>query len=489
MKKLILTVLVLMASVLVFPLFSQTETEPVALGLPGDNFNLYAVLDVFQKSKTLEEFEREINDRENNINNLDLNNDNYIDYIGVVSHKEGNTNLIVLRDIINDRGFQDVAVIEVTKTNGGAVFIQIIGDEDLYGEDYIIEPSGAIYTTRTPNPGYVYPDGYSISGLRGDFDFYINDWPIVINLFTPSFRVYISPWYWGYYPSYWRPWSPIFYYNYWSFNHHYYQNNLYRRNVSVRYPSYYSNYVKRRNVSPIVNDYRRSGTYDRTYEGRTFKRPTTPTRPQGESSRRPGNQQTTRPQGESSRRPGNQQTTRPQGEASRKPGNQQTTRPQGESSRRPGNQQTTRPQGEASRKLGNQQTTRTQGESSRRPGNQQTTRPQGEPSRRSENQQTTRPQGESSRKPGNQQTTRPQVQPQVRQENRQPARPQVQPPVRQENRQPARPQVQPPARQENRQSARPQGPPSARQENRQSARPQGQPAREAKKSNPPERQN
>jgi hypothetical protein len=49
-------------------LFSQVENE-AALGLPGDNLNLYAVLDVF---KTVEEFERAINTRDANINNLDL---------------------------------------------------------------------------------------------------------------------------------------------------------------------------------------------------------------------------------------------------------------------------------------------------------------------------------------------------------------------------------------------------------------------------------
>jgi hypothetical protein len=33
------------------PLFSQVENEAVALGLPGDNLNLYAVLDVFKIQK------------------------------------------------------------------------------------------------------------------------------------------------------------------------------------------------------------------------------------------------------------------------------------------------------------------------------------------------------------------------------------------------------------------------------------------------------
>lgn len=45
------------------PVFSQNTDSPVALGLPGDNFNLYAVLDFFQKSQILEEFERKINDK------------------------------------------------------------------------------------------------------------------------------------------------------------------------------------------------------------------------------------------------------------------------------------------------------------------------------------------------------------------------------------------------------------------------------------------
>ena len=65
--------------------FSQNDDEVVALGLPGENLNLYAVLDIFQKSPTLVAFEKSINDKETNINNLDLNNDRAIDYINVVS--------------------------------------------------------------------------------------------------------------------------------------------------------------------------------------------------------------------------------------------------------------------------------------------------------------------------------------------------------------------------------------------------------------------
>ena len=34
------------------------------LGLPGDNLNLYAVMDLFRNSETLEDFERSLNDPE-----------------------------------------------------------------------------------------------------------------------------------------------------------------------------------------------------------------------------------------------------------------------------------------------------------------------------------------------------------------------------------------------------------------------------------------
>ena len=51
------------------------------LGLPGDNLNLYAVMNLFQESETLEKFEQNLNSEESMINNLDMNGDKLIDYI------------------------------------------------------------------------------------------------------------------------------------------------------------------------------------------------------------------------------------------------------------------------------------------------------------------------------------------------------------------------------------------------------------------------
>ena len=71
MKNIFLTSLVLSISLLSSPVFSQTEDDSTLLGLPGDNLDLYAVLDLFQKSKTIEDFEKSLNEEKTGINNLD----------------------------------------------------------------------------------------------------------------------------------------------------------------------------------------------------------------------------------------------------------------------------------------------------------------------------------------------------------------------------------------------------------------------------------
>ena len=120
------------------------------LGLPGDNLNLYAVMTLFQESETLEKFEQELNSQEQMINNLDLNGDKLIDYISVSDFVDGNIHNIVLRTSLDRNEQQDVAVFVVEKLSNGAVQIQLIGDEALYGPNYIVEP---IYA-ETSNPGY-----------------------------------------------------------------------------------------------------------------------------------------------------------------------------------------------------------------------------------------------------------------------------------------------------------------------------------------------
>lgn len=34
-------------------------------------------------------------------------------------------------------------------------------------------------------------------------------WPSVRYVYTPGYKVYVSPWRWHYYPAWWRPWHPL----------------------------------------------------------------------------------------------------------------------------------------------------------------------------------------------------------------------------------------------------------------------------------------
>jgi hypothetical protein len=85
MEKSFRPLFVLAFSLLFAPVFSQTVKDTPLLGLPGDNLDLYAVLDLFQKSKTIEDFEKTLNDSKTGINNMDLNLDTKIDFIKVAA--------------------------------------------------------------------------------------------------------------------------------------------------------------------------------------------------------------------------------------------------------------------------------------------------------------------------------------------------------------------------------------------------------------------
>jgi hypothetical protein len=347
MRKNSLYFTILLANLFSLSVFAQSDKEPEALGLPGDNLNLYAVLDVFQKSKTLEDFEKAINDKDNNINNLDLDDDKNIDYIQVVSEKNGDSHSIVLQVAVNEKERQDIAVIDVTKDKKGKVVVQIIGDEELYGKDYIVEPAGEANISGTPNPGYK-SDGtviinnnttnnYSTTNNNNASNVSsVSAWPVVLFLFTPLYMPYISPWHWGYYPPYWHPWRPVFYHNYWGYHSHFYGNHYYHRTVVIRNPGRYNHYNSRRNTSALVRNNRVNGNYRGTYDGRTYRKPAAPTaRPVVRPSNRPAtNRPSTRPVSPSTNRP----STRPVSPID-KGGSRPTTRPNMPNNNRP----TTRP--------------------------------------------------------------------------------------------------------------------------------------------------
>jgi len=196
------------------------------LGLPGDNLNLYAVMKLFQESETLEAFERNLNAEDSRINNLDLNGDNMVDYLTVADYVDGNEHTIVLRSVLDRNEYQDVAVFTVEKFRDGSVQIQLIGDQALYGKNYIVEP---IYA-ETPNPGYrgTAVSRNNVSVVTTTYH-EVAAWPMISFIYSPRYTVWRSSWYWGYYPVYWRPWRPFYWHYYYGYHSHW-------------YPDYYAHY-------------------------------------------------------------------------------------------------------------------------------------------------------------------------------------------------------------------------------------------------------
>src|SRR6476620_6464675 len=133
MKKFLIPYLVAAMCLLALPAFSQTDEDTTALlGLPGDNLDLYAVLTLFQKSKTIEIFEKTLNDEQTKINNLDLNLDKKVDFIKVKTTQGKDSSFtFVLQVDVTKTETQDVAVIYLSKEKG-KVNMQIVGDEALY---------------------------------------------------------------------------------------------------------------------------------------------------------------------------------------------------------------------------------------------------------------------------------------------------------------------------------------------------------------------
>jgi hypothetical protein len=247
--------------------------QPKSLGLPGDNLNLYAALKVFQESKTLEDFEKSINDPERKINNLDLDGDDQIDYISVIDKVKDNVHSITLRVGVNSREQQDVAVFVVTKESDNRVYIQVVGDEDLYGKDYIIEPNYA--TDGTPNPGFRsdFDDEYIPSERRTISYVEVATWPIVQYIYVPTYRPWVSIWGWNNYPIWWRPWRPYswhwysgYHYNYFNIYFGYYSRSSFYRNSNWYNWNYGNNGWRSRSVVYI-------NRYQQGYFRNTYNRP------------------------------------------------------------------------------------------------------------------------------------------------------------------------------------------------------------------------
>jgi len=191
-------------TLLLFALCTALQAQGTATdstGLPGDHLNLSAVLNLFKSSNSLEAFENSLNKEKSQINNLDLNEDGEVDYIRVVAHQSGDFHAIVLQVPINAAESQDVAIIEIEKTGKEQALLQIIGEEWLYGPNYIVEPF-----EESMNGGEGGPSATEGEWMRVVVNVWF--WPSVRFVYRPGYRAWVSPWRWAYYPTWYRPWRP-----------------------------------------------------------------------------------------------------------------------------------------------------------------------------------------------------------------------------------------------------------------------------------------
>jgi hypothetical protein len=164
---------------------------------------------MFQNASSPEEFEKLINTQGNSVNNLDLNGDGEIDYVRVVDKMENNVHAFVLQVVVSETENQDIAVIELEKTGDTTAVLQIVGDEDIYGEQTIVEPGAGDGTDDNGNQNGSGPNNNYYR--YDDFGVVVNVWfwPCVRFTYAPAYTVWTSPWRWHRYPGWWHPWRPL----------------------------------------------------------------------------------------------------------------------------------------------------------------------------------------------------------------------------------------------------------------------------------------
>lgn len=168
----------------------------------SENLDLKTVATLFGQAKDLEQFEQMLNNPDSAFSNLDLNGDGQVDYLRVIETADGSRHLVVIQAVLAKDVYQDVASIYVEKDpDTQSVTVQVIGDEYIYGTNYIIEP---VYVYRP----------------------YIYDW-----FWGPDWVCWYSPYYWDYWPGWWHPYYCVAPYIYWDhcyWHHHWHPICSYR---------------------------------------------------------------------------------------------------------------------------------------------------------------------------------------------------------------------------------------------------------------------
>jgi hypothetical protein len=105
----------------------------------SDNLDLRAVASIFGDSRNLQDFERRLNDPELQISNLDLNNDNEVDYLRVIETVENRTHVIIIQSIL-DNDVSKMWLLLTLKRQKQSNPCSSCRRCFMYGQNYIYEP-------------------------------------------------------------------------------------------------------------------------------------------------------------------------------------------------------------------------------------------------------------------------------------------------------------------------------------------------------------
>ena len=247
----------------------NVNAQQDSTGMPGDNFSLQGALEMFKQASSPEEFEKLINSADKNVNNLDLNEDGEIDYIKVIDRTENNVHAFVLQATVSETESQDIAVIELEKTGDTTAVLQIVGDEDIFGEQIIVEASDEGDEVaddnnglgRGPSAGFIEPYRIVVNV------FY---WPSVRFVYRPAYVPWVSPWRWRHYPGWWRPWRPLAWHVFHPRRLHYHRHSTVVRTHRVVMahrvyaPHRVASFTVRTRTTVVRNNYRVNRTTRRT---------------------------------------------------------------------------------------------------------------------------------------------------------------------------------------------------------------------------------
>jgi uncharacterized membrane protein YgcG len=148
----------------------QTPPPPksteVILREYAKGLDLEAVTALAKKAKDAADFERLLNSQSEAVNNIDLNEDNKVDYIKVTEYGSGDRRGFSLTTEISPGKVQEIATIDIQREGNNAT-VQTTGNQSLYGPNQYHHSSfgltdallmGWLFSNR---PGYTSPYGYN----------------------------------------------------------------------------------------------------------------------------------------------------------------------------------------------------------------------------------------------------------------------------------------------------------------------------------------